>query len=139
MPWNRYHVLQNETDPCASKPKTGFPGPIWESSCLSLVKAIQDSGAGDRVTELFWFCSYCPSRSILGVGRQGKVGMPPRQCNQCATGKTSPLIILCEDLGCRSCTPRPAQPGPCISLASRVRLGRKCIWSFICHCSKQFQ
>lgn len=34
-----------------------------------VVKAIQDYGASDRVTELFWFCSYCPSRSILGVGR----------------------------------------------------------------------
>lgn len=35
MPWNRYHVLQNETDPYAWKPKTGFPGPIWDSSGLS--------------------------------------------------------------------------------------------------------
>lgn len=34
MPSNRYHVLQNETDPCASKSKTGFPCPTWGSPGL---------------------------------------------------------------------------------------------------------
>lgn len=58
------------------------------------------------------------------------MGMPPRQCSQRTTGKPSPLIILCEDLGRRSCTLSPAQPGACISLASRVRLGRKVLLEF---------
>lgn len=104
-----------------------------------VVKAIQDYGASDRVAELFWFVATAPVGVFWGWGGRGKVGMPPRQRNQCTTGKPSPSVILCQDLGRRSCTPSPAQLGPCISLASRVRLGIKCMWSFICHCSKPVQ
>lgn len=44
------------------------PGPV--------VKAIQDSGAGDKMAGLFWFWSYCSSRGIGGWGGRGQVGMP---------------------------------------------------------------
>lgn len=112
MPLDRYHILQNEIDPCAVKGNYLECTPLRQEKVAqnwffmsylgtakhgTAVKAIQDFNSGflEPMRQLFWVLEQLLVAAPGAVsGRTGK-RVQPTQCELLGLLKPSPLIIPC--------------------------------------------